>query len=85
MGLRGLEHIIVADQEIRVCLIEPSVLVVDPIHAEEYGLLNMTRRAQFAEEVVEVFLIGLSLLVRGSGCFQSKKRNSGLRSIFGEM
>ena len=64
MGLLGLEHIIVADQEIRVCLIEPPVLVVDPIHAEEYGLLNMTRRAQFAEEIVEVFPIGLFWLVR---------------------
>ncbi len=64
MGLRGLEHIIVADQEIRVCLIEPPVLVVDPIHAEEYDLLNMTRRAQFAEEIVEVFPIGFLWLVR---------------------
>ena len=64
MGLLGLEHIIVADQEIRVCLIEPPVLVVDPIHAEEYGLLNMTRRAQFAEEIVEVFPLGLLWLVR---------------------
>ncbi len=47
-----------------MCLIEPPVLVVDPIHAEEYGLLNMTRRAQFAEEIVEVFPIGLFWLVR---------------------
>ena len=45
-------------------LIEPPVLVVDPIHAEEYGLLNMTRRAQFAEEIAEVFPIGLFWLVR---------------------
>ena len=63
MGLRVLEHIIVADQEIRVCLIEPPVLVVDPIHAEEYGLLNMTRRAQFRQQVAERFLIGLSRLI----------------------
>ena len=64
MGLRGLEHIIVTDEKIRVRLIGPTILVVDPIHAEEYGLLNMTRRAQFAEEIVEVFPIGLLWLVR---------------------
>ena len=45
-------------------LIEPPVLVVDPIHAEEYGLLNLTRRAQFPQQVAERFLIGLSRLIR---------------------
>ena len=63
MGLRGFDHIIVADQEIRVRLIEPAILVVDPIHAEEYGLSNMTRRAQFRQQIVEVFLIGFPRLV----------------------
>ena len=38
IGPRGLQHIVVADQKIRVCLIEPAILVVDPIHAEEHGL-----------------------------------------------
>src|SRR5687767_9607711 len=60
----GLQHIIVADQKIRVCLIEPAVLIVDPIHTEEYGLLNMMRGAQFGKQIVEVLTIGF-LWVRG--------------------
>jgi hypothetical protein len=63
MGLRGVDHIIVADQEIRVPLIEPAILVVDPVHAEEYGLSNVTRRTQFGKQIVEMFLIGLSWFV----------------------
>jgi len=41
IALRGFQHVVVADQKIRVCLIQPAVLVVDPIHAEEDSLLNM--------------------------------------------
>ena len=42
VGPRGLEHIVVADEEIRLGLIEATILVVDPIHAEEHGLLDVT-------------------------------------------
>ncbi len=42
VGPRGPENIVVADQEIRVCLIEPAILVVDPVHAEDYGFLDVT-------------------------------------------
>ena len=41
VGPRGFEHIVVTDQEIRVCLIEPAILVVDPVHAEEHGFLDV--------------------------------------------
>ena len=42
VGPRGLDDIFVADQEIRFCLIEPAVLVVDPVHAEDHGFLDVT-------------------------------------------
>jgi len=42
VGPRGLEHIVVADQEIRMGLIEAAVLVIDPIHAEDHGFLDVT-------------------------------------------
>jgi len=55
VGPCNVEYIVVADQKVRVCLIESAVLVVDPIHAEEHGLLNMVRGTQFDEQIVEIF------------------------------
>ena len=45
-------------------LIEPAVLVVDPIHAQEYGFLHMARGAELCQQVVEIFLIGFARLFR---------------------
>ncbi len=53
--LNGLEDVIVADQKVCLLAVEPAVLIVDPIHAEDHGLADMTRRAQFSEQIVEIF------------------------------
>ncbi len=42
VGPRGFEHIVVADEKIRLDLIEAAILVVDPIHSEQHGLLDVT-------------------------------------------
>jgi hypothetical protein len=55
IGARRFEDIVVADEKVRVGLIEPAVVVVDPVHAEEYSFLDMAGGAQFGEQIVEVF------------------------------
>jgi len=64
VGPCGLEHIVVTDEKIRLGLIEAAILVVDPVHAEKYGFLNMAGGAQFGEEMVEVFPVGLARVSR---------------------
>ena len=53
--LNGLEDVIVADQKVCMLAVEPAVLIVGPIHAEDHGLPDVTRRAQFSEQIAEVF------------------------------
>jgi len=55
VGPCDVEYIVVADEKVCVRLVEAAILVVDPIHAEEYGLLNMVGGAQFGEQIVEIF------------------------------
>ena len=55
--ISGLEHIVVADEKVRVGLVQPAVVVVAPVDAAEYGFLHMAGGAQFCEQIVEVFPI----------------------------
>src|SRR5713101_9059807 len=77
--ISGLEHIVVADEKVRVGLVQPAVVVVAPVHAEEYGLLHMAGGAQFGEQLVEVFPIRFPWVRRRQWVFpheEAKERAS---------
>jgi hypothetical protein len=42
IGLRDLQHVVVADEKLRMLSVKQAGLVVEPVHAEEYGFLDIS-------------------------------------------
>src|SRR6185295_4541686 len=57
VSLGSFEHIVVVDEKISVSLIEVAIPVVDSVHTEQHGLLNMTGGAEFGEEIIQILLV----------------------------
>ena len=54
----GVQHIVVADQEMGLFLGKLTALIVDAVHAEEDGLSHVFGRTQFGEQILHIFLVG---------------------------
>ena len=60
MSSDGFEDIVVADEKVRLLKLEQAGLVVESIHAEEYGLRDVLRSAKLRHQMFEIPPVGFT-------------------------